>query len=374
LYTDIDLRKKDDPDMNIAVEGSIVLICGHSNPDSLRGYSAICILFDELQYYTEHPVVSGRDFYNALIPSMAKFDTYGGGKLVELSTTGIPSGIFHSIHKQGQSIDKQFDRILGFHLATWDINDEFPYDGDYLTMLRSKDPEAFNIEFGAMWSTMGSVHKYFPEDKVMGAVDPNLSMEDQRDRGCEYFMHIDPASKHDTYACAVVKRVRYVTSSGEKRFKIVLAFHAVWKPQPGVGLDIVKLDDEILEIARIFKPISVTYDTWNSVHSISYLSNKGFYAKQLPFGRGPKANYYKNLFDLMDRRELVLYGSDLVVGEMLNIKYRPTQRGVQIFPDPQADITTDDLLDCVAGAAWMAIGRVLKNPLPQGVVANIHFT
>ena len=128
LYTDIDLIKKESKEVNIAVNGSIVLVCGHSNPDTLRGYSSPCIIFDELQLYTEHPVISGRDFYNALKPSIALFAERGEGRLIEISTTGEPKGIFYDVHRQGMSTKPKFNEILGFWLATWDINERMSYN------------------------------------------------------------------------------------------------------------------------------------------------------------------------------------------------------------------------------------------------------
>ena len=368
LYTDMDLRKKAEKEVNISVDGSVVLVCGHSNPDTLRGYSAPCIIFDELQMYQENPIVSGRDFYNALKPSVALFAEMGEGRLIEISTTGVPNGIFYEIHTMGMDTAPKYNQILGFHLATWDINDKFTYNGQYLTLEREKDPESFDVEYGARWAVTGSVSTYFPEEMVKRAVKLDRTIANHRDYGWECFMHVDPASKHDRYTVVVVKRENYVASRGEKRHKIVLVYHKMWKPQPGVGLDIVKLDDEILDIARRFRPKTITYDQWNSVHSITYLRKQGFFADELPYGRGPKATYYKNLFDLMNRDELDIYGDSDIVGELMSVRYRPTARGLSIFADPKGDIKTDDLVDALAGAAWMAIGRSLKNALPHGGV------
>jgi len=368
LYTDMDLEKRADKETNIAVSGSVVLVCGHSNPDTLRGYSAPCIIFDELQMYQESTIISGSEFYNALKPSVALFAELGQGegRLVEISTTGVPSGIFYDVHKMGINDDKRFNGILGFHLATWDINDHFSYNGEYLTLEREKDPQSFNVEYGAGWASVGLIHTYFPEDRVMRSIKSHRAMQSHREYGYEYFMHIDPAAKHDSYTVAIVTREKYIATRGEKRWKIVLVFHKVWKPEPGIGLNIVQLDEEILDIARQFRPRSVTFDQWNSVHSINYLRKQGFYANQIAFGRGPKADYYKNLYDLMDRDELEIYGDELLISEMLNIKYKPTTRGISIFADPKAETKTDDLVDALAGAAWMAIGRRLKDNLPHG--------
>jgi len=373
LFTDIDLEKMKTGNYNIAVDGSIVLVCGHSNPDTLRGYSAICIIFDELQYYDEHPIISGKDFYNALVASVAEFGDYGDARIVEISTTGSPHGIFYNIHQQGQSTLPEFNQILGYHLATWDINEKLGYNSDFLTLHRKKDQEAFDIEYGARWAISGYIGRFFAEEKVKMAVKPFTIMQERNSPGVQYFMHVDPAGSHDNYSVVIVYRKPYTNFRGEKRVKICLAFSQYWKPDPSTGLNMIELDDKILDISRKFKPSIITYDNWNSVHSIDYLRRKGFNATKLNFGRGAKSSYYKNLYDLMDRDELELYGDDLLIAELLNIKYRPTARGISLYADPHSDVGTDDLVDGLAGACWSAIGQRLKEGYPTPVCVKLNF-
>ena len=71
-----DLKKKMESQTTLSVPGSIILLCGHSNPDSLAGYSAILLLFDEIAYYDETGVITGKYFYNRLKPSLSKFFKY----------------------------------------------------------------------------------------------------------------------------------------------------------------------------------------------------------------------------------------------------------------------------------------------------------
>jgi len=371
LYTDVDLDKIKTGNYNIAIDGSVVLVCGHSNPDTLRGYASVCIIFDELQYYTEHPVVSGREFYNALTASVAEFRSFGDGRTIEISTTGSPTGMFYNLHLQGMNVEDRFNKVLGYHLATWDINDKVTYED--LSLEREKDPESFDVEFGARWALGGFVSRYFPEDKVRRAFKPDMFIQNNRMPDFSYFMHLDPAATHDNYSLVVIGKKGYITSRGERRFKIFLAYHKNWKPAPGIGLNIMEIDDYAWHVARVFRPNSITYDVWNSVHSINYLTQKGFYATQLPFGRGAKALYYRNLLDIMDRDELELYYDEQLMGELLNIKYRPTQRGITLFPDPQADVSTDDLVDCLVGACWMAVGRRMKDNYPVGSIIRIGY-
>lgn len=370
LYTDVDIQRKNDPNTNIAVDGSIVLVCGHSNPDTLRGYSAAAIMFDEFAFYDENPKISGKAFYNALKPSIAKFDKKGDGRLVEISSVNGMSGIFYDIWRDGQSEDPAFRDILSFRLATWDINDDLKYDGDFLTKARVQDPDAFNVEFGSMWSTSGVNKKYFSRDLIENCVKTHMFMQSKADPRYKYYAHIDPASSKDAYTLVIVYRVPYVTLRGDKRFRICMAHHQVWKP--GVmGLDFKDIDDQVFRICRAFRTVSVTYDVWNSVHSVEYLRRKGMYANRLQFSRGNKQLFYQNLEDLMNRDELWLYYEETIFGELINLKYKPSMRGISIDKDERSDTPTDDYADCLAGAAWMAIGREKKGSLPSTVVANI---
>jgi hypothetical protein len=371
LFTDVDLRKKEEGGANIAVEGSIVLICGHSNPDTLRGFAAIAILFDELAFYDEGTVISGTEFYGALTPSIAQFSKFGDGILVELSTPGPMSGIFYTIFQQANSEDPKFQSIVSFRLSTWDFNPTLPFGCEFLVKEEAKNPELFSVEFGVQWQTKGLVSTYFPKDLVEQSFKPFVHKHERRDQRYEYFMHLDPASKRDNYVALVCLKQRYVTSRGEKRFRVVLAYHRVWKPSAGKALNLLDIDDEILLISQRFRPSIITYDQWNSVHSINYLQKKGMRARQLPFGRTQKTTYYQNLLDLMDRDELHLYYDELLMAEMLNLKYRTTERGISIGADKKSDVSTDDIIDCLAGASWMAVGRPMRSQLPSSVIVDM---
>jgi len=371
LFTDVDLKKMKDPTTNISVEGSVVLVCGHSNPDTLRGYSAAAIMFDEFAFYDENPKVSGKAFYNALKPSIAKFTLKGDGRLVEISSVDQPKGIFYDIWKNGQSCDEEFMPILSFRLATWDINEDLPYDCPFMAEERKKDPDAFDVEYGSMWNSRGQMRSYFSRDLIDNAIKPFMFMQTRAVPSLEYFMHVDPAASKDNYALFVVYRTRYVTIRGEKRWRICSAFHKTWKPTHNGIMDFKEIDEEVVDIARRFRVSSVTYDTWNSVHSISYVKSKGINVSKLAYSRGNKALFYQNLEDLMNRDELWLYHDELIHGELINLKSRPTMRGISIDKDSKSDFPTDDLCDCLAGATWMAIGRAVKSELPPITVANM---
>ena len=51
-----------------------------------------------------------------------------------------------------------------------------------------------------------------------------------------------------------------------------------------MGLDFKDIDTQVFNICRAFRCVSVTYDVWNSVHSVEFLRKKGLYATN--FGGG----------------------------------------------------------------------------------------
>jgi len=356
IYTDIDMMKMKESEKTVPVEGSIVIVCGHSNPDSLRGYTVICLIFDELAFYDESEKISGTDFYEALAPSVHDFASRGDGLIVEISTPGPKTGIFFKLWKSSLDVDG----MLSFKMATWDFNPNKPYDDPELTKFRKLDPDGFEVEFGAEWPEGGTYGIYFPEDLVTRALKLDLVPETQAFPGFEYYMHVDPGLSADRYCLAIVRKTIYRDAAGALCPRAILALTKSYEPvAQGVGLDYERIENDILELCHKFRPILITFDQWNSVGSLQMLQRNGFNSRQTAFNRGYKNRIYQNLKDLMAKPEpgLWLYDDPLLLTELKNLKYRPTARGMSIGADKRGDCPTDDMADCLAGAAFMASGH-----------------
>jgi hypothetical protein len=357
LYTDLDLAKqKKNP--KLEVPGSILILCGHSNPDTLAGYNAILILFDELAFYDESGKVTGSYFYDRLKPSLAKFVPFGEGRLVEISSPNTTNGIFYDIYKH--------DSILSFQLPTWCTNPDITYEG--LAEDRKRNPDRFAIEYGAQWAKGGIYGNYFDTGLVERCIRTDIGPISRPEPGVDYYLHIDPAKNGNRYVALLVGKYFYTNSRGQRRIRVRLANMWIWDPQMGIGLLFNEIDKEIINICGVFHPMAVTYDQYNSVHSLQLLRSHGINAMQTSYNRAFKNKIYQNLKDMMSYHpnpELEIYDDTRLILEMKALKYRPTARGISLVVDKHGDVATDDIIDCLAGATAMASESVhAALPLP----------
>lgn len=375
LYTDRDLDKKRNGS-TLSVNGSIVLLCGHSNPDSLAGYSTVLILFDEIAFYDETGKVTGKYFYNRLKPSLAKFYNFQAARIVQISSPNAKMGIFYETFQMSTVDDDVGNSILSFQLPTWCMNPDIPYNTAELERDRRANLDMFTIEYGAQWAEGGTYHNYFPEQLIERCLRGDIGPHKKPERGFNYYLHVDPAKSGNNYAAVLVAKQRYSNYLGKKRNRCYLAGLWVWRPIPALGLLFGEIDKQIIQICSVFHPMEVTYDDYHSVHSLQLLRSHGIHTKQISFNRNVKQKIYQNLSDMMSYQpepELFLYDdggeSSLLIGELKSLKRKQTQRGVAIGPDKGGDVKSDDLADCLAGAV-SAANEGLRMALPEPVVVR----
>jgi phage terminase large subunit-like protein len=349
LWTNNDLKQKK-KGQALEVKGSIVILCGHSNPDTLRGRSAVLILFDELAFYDESGKTPGSAFYNALEPSTKKFKQFGDARLVEISTPNTMTGIFYDIYRNA----KTSNHILSFQLPTWCVNKDIPYES--LEEERKRNPENFLVEYGAQWAKSGTYGNYFPPELIDRCIRTDIAAQPRPKPGLNYYLHVDPANGGDRYVAVMVAKQHYVNNYGKRRIRVILANLWSWDPQPGIGLLFNEIDKDMIKICSIFHPLAVSYDAWNSIQSLQLLRSHGVNTVQTSYNRSFKNKIYQNLKDMMGypQPELWLYDDPRLILEMKALKYRPTMRGISLIKDKHGEVKTDDLVDALAGAVAMA--------------------
>lgn len=374
ILTDSDIKKKQQG-LDIAIHGSVLILCGHSNADSLAGYNTILLLFDEIAYFPEEYQKSGTYFYNRLKPSLSKFNKYNASHIVQISSPNKKNGIFYDTFRDSV-LD---DTVLSFQLPTWSINPDVPYDDPEAKKDRRKNIDSFAVEYGAQWSEGGTHSNFFPEGLVERCIRGDIGQHRRPMPGFNYYMHVDPARGGNNYCAVMVAKEYYVNRQGVTRNRIFLSNLWIWKPVPGLGLIFNQIDKEVAFICSVFHPIMVTYDDYQSTHSLQYLSNCGVNTQCIPFNRAMKRKLYQNLKDLMSYTpdpEVYLYDSSdeshMLVEELKALKFKEVARGISIVPDKHGDVSTDDFADAFGGAC-AAANEGIRQSLPMPVVVRMPY-
>jgi len=391
LFTPEDRRKQKElmsqglVEMCNSVEGSVVIMSGHSNSESLLGKSVFVLLLDEVASFKSSSGPGGGDrIYSALGPSQAAFtrnayDENGNqlfdengdpvkvleSKTISISSPRAEEGMLYKLYREAGEVENR----LAFRLPTWKVNLSMTEE-----MLRREykwyTPDEFAMEFGAQFSGTGG-EKFIANEYVDKAFDIGVSLGQQEAGrpGFIYYAHLDPSSTSHNYALIVLhveKRARTIEKNGRSRKEHVPYFVVdhikCWQPPPGGSINVFEVDKYIINLARRFRFAMITYDVWNSLSSVQKLRAKGIPCKVTPFRAKYKMHIYDHLEHLMVNHQLALPKktpySNLLEMELKCLKRIYTPLGFKIRPDEEALVKTDDCCDALSGACASAIEHI----------------
>jgi len=371
--------------------GSVIIRCGHSNSDSLAGISCYCLLLDEIGLYKQTAGSSGGEsIYRTLAPATATYvrkektiDPYGNeklqdvydGKIICISSPRGKEGVFYELYRKSSSVSH---RVM-CKLPTWKVN-----PNQTVELLREKfanmTEEEFMMEFGAEFSgTAGQT--FFTRDMVERSFGSSIKLRDHGEGGFSYFCHLDPATSSHNYALCVCHREMFINPQTNKTdFKIKVDHLKYWQPKEGKPILTEEVDNYIIALSKRFNFELVTFDQWNSQHSIDHLKKHSVPAKMTRFTKRYKIIIYDNLYDLCSAGRLEIPDHELLKNEMLYLQRRYTPTGYRVFAKKDGLVKTDDLVDALAGAAYACMhdsvvrlpqGRLVSlsvNPVGEGVV------
>lgn len=361
--------------------GSVVIRCGHSNSDSLAGWGYYCLLLDEIGLYKQTSgSSSGESIYRTLAPATATYvrkekriDPYGNesyvdvhdGKIICISSPRGKDGVFYDLYKNSPSV---LHRVM-CKLPTWAVNP---------TQTREKLKEKFShfteeefmMEFGAEFSgTAGQT--FLTRDMVESCFYNNIKLKDHGESGFSYFCHLDPATSSHNYALCVCHKESFLNRETNKTdFKVVVDHLHYWQPTEGRPILNEEVDSYIINLSKKFNFELVTFDQWNSQHSIDHLKKHGIPAKMTRFTKRYKIIIYDNLYDLASANRIHIPNHDLLKGEMMYLQRRYTPTGYRVFPKKDGLIKTDDIVDALAGASYACMYDGNQR-LPQGKLVRM---
>jgi len=378
-------------DKGLAIQpGSVQIVAGHSNSNSLVGLSCFAILFDEIGTYKNTAgASSGDQLYHNLTPATktyvrkeAVLDDNGkekllpdgttetkqvvDGRVICISTPRGKEGIFYDLYSKADQVEHRFM----MRAPTWVINPNLPRA---LLMQESPDmsDSKFSMEYGAeFFGTAGE--SLFPRDKVTNCFShTNLKIVNHGVPGFTYFAHLDPATSSHNYALCIVHQETFLhPDSGKMDYRIVVDHITHWSPLADKVIPVEEVDDYMIEINKRFHLGEVTYDHWNSKGSIQKLRKHGIPAKQTPYTRPYKQEIYDNLYQLVISDRILIPRYRLLENEMINLQRKWVGNSYKVMPKIDADCNTDDIVDALAGACYN-IRQLATRGLPQGRLVSM---
>jgi hypothetical protein len=331
----------------------------------IRGGNIIIGILDEIAHFIDNEGNrSGDQIYEAMTPSIASFGL--DGKIVNISSPYIKAGIFYdlyldSIGREGEEPDK--NKTM-FRIPTWEMNEDITFE--YLDSEKKRNPESFDSEFGAEFSSVISGFFKYPEK-----IDACVLRDDESDTTNNTYAHyiaVDPSSSQNGYALAMVhveqrERVRKDDNGVDKKENktvVVLDRWKVWSLKDPEFQNEQYIDEEIIHeymqsLFQQFRVVKVAYDQFDSTSSVVKFKKAGVNAFKTPFSRHYNTKIYKNLRDLVYDERLDLFYHELGLKELKNLQEKRVGKKQFLIEAPlQGEITTDDLCDVLANATYIA--------------------
>ena len=354
-------------------EGTIYLLSGHSNSDSLVGKTILIVIIDEMASMVgkDGSKMSDEELYIKLKNSVLTFGSKG--KIICISNPLTRDGKFFELYEQS-FVD---DRILMIQLPSYIVNPTLnakDLEAEKHAAQKSGNYEHYKMQIEARFSG-GAADPFIPPEFVDVAFQKGSSRR-RAERGNPnllYFMHLDPANNSDNYALSVVhiEEDPFNLDENNRPTKTVIVDHInMWQPSElGEPVNISDVDQYVIDLTRRFNIVSITYDQWESASSSQLLQRMGLPARITPFSSTYKQMVYSTLRNLFFKQEIEFYqhdghnpdisldtyGFSIEAREQFKFLGRKyNKKGFSVFA---AEGHYDDIPDCIAGAAYVALNE-----------------
>lgn len=277
-----------------------------------RGKAVAMAIFDECAFGLEGDANRGtKAMFDALSPSIAQFAPYS--KILELSSPWLADGTFYEHFRQAES--GEFIGMDCLKIPTWEINPGLPWGCDFLENARKKDPEAFEVEFGAQFKSNNAA--LVTAEIVESAVnkDRGVLFPDKEFTGT-YVLSLDPArggvGRDDYTACIVhYEGTRLIVDKFHN-------FEADFEIAGRKEVNMSKVEEWIKEHHRIYEFQCIVLDQYNSSFIIQNLS-KEFPIAELAWSVSTKMKAFSKMKELFNAGLIELYPHSKAISQLKNL-------------------------------------------------------
>lgn len=365
---------------------TIKINTGACSSNGLRGKNNIMVILDQVAFFsaTQSSKFSGTEIYNALTPSCASFkrkgatnEQKGDGLVFLISSPAKQQGIFWQTY---QNSFKLADDILMFKMGTSMVN---PYvDSNYLKMQYKKNPQTFDIEYNANFSTK-TLKFIGNKQQLHQCVDKNrLQNQSGGIQGNDYFMAIDLAYKNDATAIAIVHKekdiyiVDYVNAFFPGSSDVWQIPNSIYKCYNQFAdhqtLSINLINDIIVGLCKKFPIKKGTYDQWSGGFALQQLLYEQGLQRIEMNSYGPVVNSITwDLFQtLMRDKKINFWNCQPLIAELLDLQYQVSRNNKKVFA-PKQQGCHDDMSDAVARAIHLCYNSTQK--VTKKVTSGVGF-
>lgn len=330
-------------------EENVVIQSGHSNSNALVGPLCKAVLMDELDRFAAADAEKGKGSANKMYNSISRNVTpfKQEGKIISISSPMHVNGPIIKLFNQ----TKAEPSMLGFWLATWELNPNLPFDCETLQIELRKSPEDFWRDYGAQpahslekyYRDRSKIDNIFVRGKKLGLRNPiqaNGTFEEwfRGDPRYTYHLHMDPSVKNDTFGIAMSHRDdKYVITD------LAHFFH------PGEGeIDYAMVQEFLDNLVGRFPTLSTaTYDVYLAVQLYQSLQAKGIDTK---FLRIDKAEHDALKIETVYTDRLACYESPQLRRELRDLNLVSGKKVDHPTENEEGGRGEKDLADSVAGS------------------------
>ena len=345
-------------------KGSIGIVVGHSNSDTLLGMGCIVLILDEVaSYKATGGSSSGDRIYTALTPMTKTYvrrfykkdennniilDENGqkivekriyDGKIISISSPRAKEGKFYEMFRDARNVSNR----LVMRLPTWEVNPTHTR-ASLKEEATSMSETEFNMEYGAEFSGTG-LESFFTEDQVKSCfIGHSRKLVEIGSPGNVYFVHLDPATSSHNYGLVILHKEFYLNKETMKsEFMIIVDQIKYWEPVRG-PIDVEEVTEYVVGLKRKFRIGLLTYDAFQSQESIVKIRKAGISQKETKFTGIYKMKIYRELENLVNSRRILIPHHNLLYNEMVELQRKFTPTGFKILPKKEGDgAKSDDL-------------------------------
>lgn len=345
---------------------------------SIRGYDAPVAVLDEVGvWYTMTDSANpDSEIYRQVTSRQAQFEF---PKVVGISSPWAKHGLLYERWQQGTNGERVLCRtcrrtaavtcphdhggkdaskgVLVLHAPTALLHNPH-VKKEFLAMERRRDPLAFDREYKATF--MASVSGFLSGPALEACVDRGV-VERPPEPQHVYVAALDPAFRHDAFACAV--------AHVDEQHGVVVDAVRQYKPLPGLALDPAVVLADLAPLLRAYG-IFTAYTDQYQLESLGQLAlQHGFSLDPVQFTATSKAAIYGSLQQLVAQRRLLLLDHAETLQELGMLERRALNGRVHIqAPEGQHD----DLATVIAIVCYKCLW-LLPLAAPEAEVEETPF-